>query len=277
MTYLLDSDLIEVREVRMPRGASRHYTVVVECVTVDVDGNVTLERDNLTGAKMLLVVKADIDDDEELFRRESGVSYGPIGRIEFLSVADLIDGETFTLNDSDHTPTIFEFDLPGDGVTPGNVAIDLSAAVSADDVRDTTIEVINATGDFDITAEILDTKPVHAPVPEEADVYPSWARLYGLDATGATGNTESSHTVADPGFVVTDMVGGTDNGFEIMTQAGDTVGYASFHVNHPATEDIRALKNHVFEVWAILADGRIDAVIDESPFVVLQRVPTTLI
>lgn len=261
MSYLEDADLIEVREIRLPRGASRFYTLTVNAVSVDPNGVATIGRQTLTGATVFLVVKTDTDDAIEVFRRTSGQSYGSIGRIECIPAASHVDGETFTLDDGSNPAITFEFDVAGDGVGGGNEAIDISALTTEDEVRDKIIEVINATASFDITAAILTDGQV---------------RLYGLDATGYASNTSSSDTVADSDFVVTDMTGGIADGFEILTQSGDTLGQAVLHLNKPATEDINAPKDYVFSIWVVIPDGRQDAVLDAYDFKIDKRVPITV-
>jgi len=117
------------------------------------------------------------------------------GSITTVATASLVDGETFTLDDG-VTAVTFEFDKTPDGVTPGNVAIDISALTTADEVRDAIIGAIQGTGGFGITA---------------ADGGAATVSLTHI-AGGTIGNTTSADTVANAGFIVTNMAGGLDDG-----------------------------------------------------------------
>lgn len=116
------------------------------------------------------------------------------GTITTVAGANLVDGETFTLNDGVHAPTIFEFDSNA-SVTPGNIAVTFTGGDSATTVRGAIISAINGVaGTLTITASI------------------GGAAVVNLvnDATGTAGNHAISETVADGGFLVTGMSGGVD-------------------------------------------------------------------
>jgi hypothetical protein len=145
---------------------------------------------------------------EQIFyeRREAGIAVrggGVVGTgtITTLPVISLIDGETFTLDDGINPPVVFEFDDDGSW-TPGNIPVDISApVVTADDVRDAIIGVINGLGD---------------------DVFLQTATNGGAgqvdltqDVGGSQGNTTQTDTVVNVGFVVTDMTGAGDADFRI--------------------------------------------------------------
>jgi hypothetical protein len=57
--------------------------------------------------------------------------------------ANYTDAQTFTLTDSNGQSITFEFDTVPNGVGGGNTAVDISADVTADNVRDTIISAIN--------------------------------------------------------------------------------------------------------------------------------------
>lgn len=119
------------------------------------------------------------------------------GTITTVAAANLVDGETFTLDDGINTPVVFEFDVTPDGVTPGNILVDVSGDITADDVRDTVIAAINGVGGA-----------------LEISAASGGAATVDLTHTlgGTVGNTTSSETVADGGFVITNMTGGLDDG-----------------------------------------------------------------
>jgi hypothetical protein len=60
-------------------------------------------------------------------------------------VAGVLDAETVTIDDNVNAATVFEFDTDS-SVTGGNVAVDISAAVTANDIRDALITAINGVG-----------------------------------------------------------------------------------------------------------------------------------
>lgn len=131
------------------------------------------------------------------------------GTITTTTVANLVDGETFTLDDGAHTPTVFEFDVTGDGVTVGNVAVNVSGDVSADDVRNTIIAVLNLVGGaLTITA---------------SDGGAATVDLVN-DAEGTVGNTVSAEDIVNVAFVLTDMTGGTGEAGVSGTNVSVNVG-----------------------------------------------------
>jgi len=113
------------------------------------------------------------------------------------AVAGIMDGETVTIDDGVSAATVFEFDISGGGVTPGNTAVvlaegDFGAAVAT--ALDAAIDGIGA--------GLLVGSTVNGGVPEQLD-------LVG-DAYNATGNVAITDTVAAAGFTVAGMSGGVD-------------------------------------------------------------------
>jgi hypothetical protein len=120
-----------------------------------------------------------------------GVTNPASGQITAVGGPALVDGETFTLNDGVHPPTVFEFNTGVAG--PGHVLVSYTA-IDADTVVAVSIQTaINGVGaSLAITAGV----PAGAVVP------------LVNDATGVVGNQPITETVADPGFVVIGMTGG---------------------------------------------------------------------
>lgn len=121
-----------------------------------------------------------------------------IGTIVAVSAVDLIDGETFTLDDGVNAPVTFEFDTVPDGVTPGNILVDISVATTALDVANEIVAAINAAIGLDLTASngsgTLSTVTV------------------ANAENGAFGNvTTWSDTVVDVDFIITQPTGGIDS------------------------------------------------------------------
>lgn len=117
------------------------------------------------------------------------------GSIVTPAAASILDGETFTLDDGINTPVVFEFDTVPDGVGGGNEVVDISAAVTADDVRDVMVTAINAsTAPLGITA---------APGVNPGEL------LLTNTVSGPQGNVTITDTVVNAGFVPTGMAGGS--------------------------------------------------------------------
>ena len=121
-----------------------------------------------------------------------------VGSVVAIAPGDIVDGETFTLDDGINAPTTFEFDVPPNGVSVGFIAVDISAAVTILDVANAIVAAINGAVGLDLTASngagTLTTVTV-----TNAE-------------NGAFGNvTTWTDTVADVGFVITQPTGGVDS------------------------------------------------------------------
>lgn len=147
-----------------------------------------------------------LDDINCLLREDSGLMFWrkwwpgkhAQGSITVVEQANLVDGgDTFELDDGENPAVTFEYDVAGDGVSGGNVAIDVSGDTTADDVRDTTIAAINAASNLDITA---------------ADGGPETVLLHN-DSAGTQGNVSIVENVDDAGFAVDGMSGGVDEDY----------------------------------------------------------------
>lgn len=154
----------------------------------------------------------DLDDIEEkrlLFRSQVltditvPASVAATGTITTVSGANLVDGETFTLNDGINTPTIFEFDSGG-GVTGGHTAVTFTGGDSDATVAAAIQSAINGVGStLLITASSgggAVTNLTH-------------------DQGGTAGNQAITDTVADVGFTETGMSGGAGD-IVVLSQAG---------------------------------------------------------
>jgi hypothetical protein len=114
------------------------------------------------------------------------------GRISTIPKASLVDGQTFTLNDGTNPAKVFEFDT-NSTVTLGNVAVNISVAVTADDVRDAIILAVNS-----VTVTLSITASSGGP-----------ARVDLInDESGVQGNVVITETVTNAGFTVDGMSGG---------------------------------------------------------------------
>jgi hypothetical protein len=114
------------------------------------------------------------------------------GTITTVAVSDLVDAETFGLDDGNGLVT-FEFDTVGDGVAPGHTAVDVTNPLGdADYVRDQIIAAVTAAPGFEISA---------------ASGGAATVSLLN-DNDGSSGNKAAVDGVSNPGFEIEGMSGG---------------------------------------------------------------------
>ena len=138
-------------------------------------------------------------------RFESGIAFRSgtpaTGSITVVAGVALVDGETVTIGDGSVTAT-FEFDLAGNGVGPGNTAVLVAAGDTAEQVRDKLLAAIQGSS-LNIIASASGTNTIS---------------LENLNA-GTAGNVLITETVADAGFIVSGMAGGTDASTDYRVEA----------------------------------------------------------
>jgi hypothetical protein len=140
------------------------------------------------------------------------------GTITVIAPVQLVDGETFVLDDGINSPITFEFDT-NSAVTPGNVRVDIGGLSTAQQVRDVVIAAINAIGSsLRISATASSTTVVG---------------LTNL-VPGSAGNQTITDTVADPAFTHTGMSGGVDNVYGVLIGDTLTISFLGFE-GMPAT------------------------------------------
>jgi hypothetical protein len=124
------------------------------------------------------------------------LTYGSRAKGQIMPVAGslLIDGETFTLNDGLNGNKVFEFDSTG-SITPGRTPVAFTAGSTIQQVSDSIALAINTlvTGDFFIAAKSN----------------PGGTVTLVNNQPGVIGNNTITETVANAGFLVQGMVGGT--------------------------------------------------------------------
>jgi len=118
------------------------------------------------------------------------------GGILSIPYSNLIDGETFTLDDGINPIVVFEFDKVPNGVSGANIAVDISGATTAIDVATIMVASINGAASLFLSASngggLLDFITVNNTV------------------AGTSGNVLTwSETVSNAGFIVTQPSGGT--------------------------------------------------------------------
>jgi len=131
------------------------------------------------------------------------------GTLTVVAPGLISDGETFTLNDGLNPPRVFEYDKTG-AWTPANVRVNIATAVTVQDVRDATLLAINTASSLDMSSTVLTVSQLSL-------------RNYHY---GTTGNQTQSDTVADLGFILTNMTGGVD---------GIPVGTSTLYVDSAMT------------------------------------------
>ncbi len=115
-----------------------------------------------------------------------------VGTITCVTFALLLDTETVTLTDVGGTAIEFEFDKDGGGIVGSGVQVNITGAVTANDVAVILAAAINAQAEF------------VAPAPGAAIVGVTQAD------PGISGNTPITEAVANGGFTVTGFTGGLD-------------------------------------------------------------------
>jgi len=168
---------------------------------LDGDG---LDRENVN------FISYSIGTGKLTFLNPPPVGVAATGTITAVPTASLIDGETFTLDDGVNPAATFEFDIPPNGVGGGNVVVDISAAVTAEDVRNVMIAAINGVAALGITA---------APGVAVDQI------ALTNNSTGVSGNVVIADTVVDVGFVHTGMAGGAGLRKEFTVQVTNNANY----------------------------------------------------
>ena len=173
--------------VRVPYGGvivtSTLHAVSGRCAVSDAGGlvvNVQPGRVSVPGwlAEPSTVQEIEVPD----------ASSDATGSVTCVAKANLIDGETVTI-----AGKTYEFDVAGDGVTGGNVAVDVSAATTAVTVALALAGAISSEGDCSVVWDgLTDTLGLVNLTP------------------GAAGNVTITDTVADAGFTHTGFTGGAD-------------------------------------------------------------------
>lgn len=122
------------------------------------------------------------------------------GWIQFIAKANFVDGEKFVLNDGTNPAVTFWIDksgtyVPSGGYDSTNIEVDISADTTADEVALTAKTAINGVGtSLKITGGTISSGKLDL----ENDVF------------GTQGNQTITETVADAGFTISGMSGGTD-------------------------------------------------------------------
>jgi len=122
------------------------------------------------------------------------------GWIQFVAKANLVDGETFVLDDGTNPAVTFHFNVTG-GYTPvggydaTNIEVDVSGDITSDQVATTAKTAINGVGS---TLYITGGSITAGKLNLENDNF------------GIAGNQTITETVADGGFSVSGMSGGTE-------------------------------------------------------------------
>ena len=176
-----------------------------------------------TKKRAIFDLNTDLNDIEEkrfLFRGQVltdvtvPAAVAATGTITAIAGSLIVDGETFTLNDGIHTPTVFEFDSGG-GVSGSNVAVPFTAGDSAATVAGSIQTAINGVGaTLFITASSGGgalTNVTH-------------------DQSGTVGNQAITETVSNVGFTVTGLSGGTGD-VKVLSQASSETPTETAAVN----------------------------------------------
>lgn len=189
--------------VRLSTTAKLYLTAAdyVEVWATLLAGDVTVDN----GSALVVTADSLASVNTDLSAVTVSAAVAATGSITCATKANLVDGETFTISDGVNTPTVFEFDVAGDGVTPGNVVVDVSGATTAADVAAIVITAINGVvGTLLVTASAGATGVV----------------TLTADTAGTLANVAVTDTVAHASFVPAGLTGGVDRGAVVSFAAG---------------------------------------------------------
>ena len=160
------------------------------------------------------------------------------------ALAEFADGDLFTIDDGT-TSIIFEFDMAGDGVTDPNEPVDLSAAVTVDDVVDAITNAIN--GKFtgmataDLTADLVNLENVITLDVSKTPALLTAPNLVRIVGNGGTDRDPSTEHDATPYLIGVDNVGTTEledgrtfnvpQGVTVMIDAGAVLKLQSANID----------------------------------------------
>jgi Putative Ig domain len=114
------------------------------------------------------------------------------GSIQTVSGANLVDGETFTISDGTHAPTVFEFDSDT-SVSGANIRVSFNVGDTAVTIKGKILTAIDGIGaSLNVTA---------------SSGNPALVALIN-DNVSSAGNVPITETVTDPAFTVSGMSGG---------------------------------------------------------------------
>ena len=174
------------------------------------------------------------------------------GKLVVVGKDRIQDGEFFTLSDGVDTQ-VFEFDVTGNGVTPGNTAIDISTATSLEDVRLAVENAIN-NSTLDIAAQPTLTLPPAvggAGVGGEIDLFNTDTTFTTKPAREAQ-NGLITDTVLDEGFIHRGM-----EGARLNNAIGEVYVVAPGNINDGETFVIPAQGANPQEVYEFDKDASV--------------------
>lgn len=150
------------------------------------------DPDTITGDDDSTIVVPTVDPRGRWLRVDTSGITPATGTITCVAKASLVDTDYFTIDDGVDTPVIYELDVTGDGVTSGRTRIDVSSATTSTSVATIVAAVITATQTRLVVADNEDgTLSLHH------------------KRCGIVGNVSITENVANAGFLVTGMSGGT--------------------------------------------------------------------
>lgn len=120
--------------------------------------------------------------------------------------ASLVDGETFTLTNASAVSTVFEFDVTGNGVGGGNVAINLASATTEQEVAAAIASTLSANGYPSYVGYRAGLYVAGGDPSSTASV------IITQSAAGVAGDTTPSETVSSASFSISPFTGGGTGG-----------------------------------------------------------------
>ena len=161
------------------------------------------------------------------------------GTIVAVAVANLIDTETFTLDDGVNAAQEFEFDVAGGGIAGAGVAVDVSGVTTDIEVATAMVSAINGVGaGLALTASNAGGTSATVTIVN--------------DVAGSFGNvTTWADTVANVGFIVTQPTSGAGD-VVVLSVAGSEAPAQDAAVGAATTEGAIVAQNTTFGVHSLV-------------------------
>lgn len=189
-------DNFEILELKreLEQRAAEHTLKASGSFRIPAQTTKQINLDDIVTVEVMLI---ELEAGQAVDIRINDPGIRAIGSIVVVAVVSLLDGEIFTISDGENTPVVFEYDVNGTGVTAGRRRVNVSAVTTSPDVALITalaIEQARVDGVLDIAAS---ADGVGAAV------------ILTASLIGSQANVAITESVADAGFVVAGMAGGS--------------------------------------------------------------------
>lgn len=177
------------------------------------------------------------------------------GTITTVAVASLVNGDYFTISDGSNSYR-FVFNVDGDyGVASPYVEVDVSGDVTADDVRDTVITVINSVANYNVLAASGGASTVNLTNTD-----------YNLTTAAVRNAATMTENVANAGFAVSGWAGAVGSAAltaaEAYTNAWDILDLVAYGDTATAASDIDYASINTALTKGAIVQEQLQAILD---------------